>query len=82
MPVKVREISELKEWDSLKPKIKRTIPNAKIAKPMILFIGEHAFRMALQSLGFFPKRCKNLPNSTGGGLIARHRMKADLSGSS
>jgi hypothetical protein len=61
-PVKVREISELKEWDSLNPKINRTIPRAKTAKPMILFIIEHALRTALQSLGFFPKRCKNLPD--------------------
>ena len=55
-PVNVREMSELKEWDSLKPKINNTIPSAKTAKPMILFIAEHGFGTALQSLGFFPKR--------------------------
>ena len=81
-PVNVREMSELKEWDSLKPKINRTIPNAKIAKPMILFISEHAFRKGLQSLGFFPKTRNNLPYFIGMrlNLVPGQRMKAELSG--
>jgi hypothetical protein len=47
-PVKNRETSEPKECDSLKPKINKTIPAAKIARPTmfmaqtrILDTGEH-----------------------------------------
>lgn len=41
--MKVREISELNEWDSLKPKINSTMPRAKIANPMMLFMKKDPF---------------------------------------
>ena len=38
LPVKNLETSELNDWDSLNPNIRRTMPNAKTAKPM-MFMG-------------------------------------------
>lgn len=38
LPVNVRETSELKECEALKPKINSTTPRASIAKPVILFM--------------------------------------------
>lgn len=36
LPVKKRDTSELKDWDSLKPKISSTTPSAKTAIPTTL----------------------------------------------
>jgi hypothetical protein len=54
-PVNVREMSELSECDSLKPKINSTIPRAKTANPMILFMLQHPVTGPSYHWGFSPK---------------------------
>jgi hypothetical protein len=65
LPVKVREMSELSEWDSLKPKMRRIIPRAKIAKPMMLFIENDPFNNSIHHWGAYPKAIYYLPQRAG-----------------
>src|SRR3569833_1737745 len=66
LPVNVRETLELNEWDSLKPKISSTIPSARIASPIMLFI-VCPFLYRLFSLGLHGERIGTFPMLVSGG---------------